>query len=89
MKKGAYKELKERGCQFCGKKRDLDIYIPAGVMCRDCKKNLDLIRKYKTGIPKPKILCPEISTDEQGNPIYKVKELGIKKIKWEARENEF
>ena len=43
--------MEDRNCQYCGKYNS-PLWVPAGAICNNCKKNIDRIRKYKLGIPK-------------------------------------
>lgn len=40
-------------CQYCGTEKT-KYYVPYGSLCDTCRKNLDIIRKNKLGIPSVK-----------------------------------
>jgi hypothetical protein len=46
-------------CQYCGQTKGIEHWVPAGNLCHKCRKNITKIRKFKTGIPEPKI-SPEM-----------------------------
>jgi hypothetical protein len=48
------KSQKFKLCQYCHRTEKVNMWVPAGNICKDCKKNLDKIRKYGLGIPKIK-----------------------------------
>lgn len=35
--------------QFCDSRTNVNMWIPAGAICKKCKKALDTIRKHKLG----------------------------------------